>query len=75
MPPAQSSNLALAGVGVASIVDAQARVTALGQTIASYQGRIAADTQNMTADQAQVRPIFVDEPGEIVVITVYLYYF
>ena len=23
----------------------------------------------------QVRPIFVDEPGEIIVITVYVYYF
>ena len=35
----------------------------------------AADWNGRTYATKQVRPVFVDEPNEIVVVTVYTYYF
>lgn len=47
-------SLILAGIGVSSIAEAEAKVKALEQLIASYQSRIAAAQANMSQDQAQV---------------------
>jgi hypothetical protein len=47
-------SLILAGIGVASIVEAQSKVKALESTIKSYQDRIVASQQNLAQDQAQL---------------------
>lgn len=47
-------SLILAGIGVSSIVEAESKVAAMEQTIASYQARIIAGQQNLTQDQAQI---------------------
>jgi hypothetical protein len=47
-------SLILAGIGVSSIVEAESKVTAMEQSLASYQGRIIAGQQNLTQDQAQI---------------------
>ena len=47
-------SLILAGIGVASIVEAQSKVNALESTIKSYQDRIVASQQALNQDQAQL---------------------
>jgi hypothetical protein len=47
-------SLILAGIGVASIVEAQSKVNALESTIKSYQDRIVASQQALNRDQAQL---------------------
>lgn len=47
-------SLILAGIGVSSIVEAESKVSAMEQTIASYQSRIIADQQHLNQDQTQL---------------------
>jgi hypothetical protein len=47
-------SLILAGIGVASIAEAEGKVKALEQLVANYQARIVAAQVNMSHDQAQV---------------------
>lgn len=47
-------SLVLAGIGVATIAEAQAQVSSLETTIGQYQSTIAGDQQNLTSDQQQV---------------------
>jgi len=47
-------SLILAGIGVASIVEAQSKVNALESTIKSYQDRIVTSQQALNRDQAQL---------------------
>ncbi|WP_110970057.1 alpha-pore-forming cytotoxin subunit MakE [Pseudomonas huaxiensis] len=47
-------SLVLAGIGVATIAQAQAQVSSLETTISQYQGTIASDQQNLSSDQQQV---------------------
>ena len=47
-------SLVLAGIGVASIAEAQQQISSLETTISQYQGTIASDQQNLSSDQQQV---------------------
>jgi hypothetical protein len=48
------ASLVLAGIGVASIVEAEEKVAALEATISSYQSKIVAQSKNLSRDQAQI---------------------
>jgi peptidoglycan hydrolase CwlO-like protein len=47
-------SLILAGIGVATLAQAQEKIDALQSTISQYQGTISADQQTLSADQQQV---------------------
>jgi len=51
------------------------RPAELGRLECRKDFRFAAEWNRRFYDTKQVRPIFVDEPDEIVVVTVYVYYF
>ena len=53
-PVTGGASLILAGIGVATIAEAQEKVSALESTISGYQGTIAGDQQALTTDQQQV---------------------
>lgn len=54
VPVSGGASLILAGIGVATIAEAQEKVSALESTISGYQGTIAGDQQELTTDQQQV---------------------
>lgn len=47
-------SLILAGIGVASIAQAQEQISSLQTTITHYQGTISSDQQNLSSDQQQI---------------------
>jgi len=47
-------SLVLAGIGVASIAQAQEQISSLQTTISQYQSTISGDQQNLSSDQQQV---------------------